>query len=174
MACCAVAASRALQRGPGAFAALPRLLRRAMTAIPPVSGRALTAPGARLHILAPPLSVDPTLRPYTVHRRQVHNTGASNASSGRVAMAPLATGPAADLPFCVSRTGPGNLPVYCIRTNTRVATEVRLVSGDLSSLADALAEVTGARTKVRPTGSAIEVAGDHVDTVRAWLAQQGF
>jgi hypothetical protein len=157
---CAVTA-RALQRGP-ACATSPRLLRRALTSRTPVAACALTVSGARLHTLAPPPSVDSVSRPYTAHRRLVHNT----ASSGG--------GAAADLPFCVSRTGPGNLPVYCTRANTRVATEVRLVSGDLSALADALAEVTGARAKVRPTGSAVEVAGDQVDTVRAWLAQQGF
>jgi hypothetical protein len=91
-------------------------------------------------------------------------------------VAPTASGAAADLPFFVGRTGPGNLPVYSkvTRANTRVVTEVRLISGELDTLADALAEVTGARAVVRPTGSAVVVTGNHVEQVRSWLAQQGF
>ena len=76
----------------------------------------------------------------------------------------------------VGRTGPGNLPVYTsiTRGGSKVVTQVRLVEGDLQALSAELSELCSAKAVVKPTGSSVDVSGNHVGAVKGWLQQQGF
>jgi hypothetical protein len=76
----------------------------------------------------------------------------------------------------VQRTAKSNMiPVYSDYKNgrTRELTVVRRVTGDVGALAAELVKVTGgAKVEVRP--GRVEVAGNRVPEVRAWLAGLGF
>lgn len=76
----------------------------------------------------------------------------------------------------VLRTAKSNMiPVYSDYKNgrTRELTVVRRVTGDAGALAAELVKITGgAQVEVRP--GRVEVAGNRVPEVRAWLAGLGF
>ncbi|CAM9218456.1 unnamed protein product [Phaeothamnion confervicola] len=81
------------------------------------------------------------------------------------------------LPFGVARTGAGNaLPVYTEYKNgrTRTLTVVRKVTGDVEEFQQELGKVCrNAKVEVRQGGK-LWVHGNHMVTVRRWLAGLGF
>uniref|UniRef100_A0A7S3XRT8 Large ribosomal subunit protein mL49 n=1 Tax=Heterosigma akashiwo TaxID=2829 RepID=A0A7S3XRT8_HETAK len=78
-------------------------------------------------------------------------------------------------PFTVTRTLKGKwLPVYTDIRNgrTKTFTIVRRIEGDPEPLRRDLSALTGARAVAR--AGRVEVPGNHVPRVRAWLAGLGF
>lgn len=75
----------------------------------------------------------------------------------------------------VERTRTRNLPVYTDFKNgrTRVVTVVRRYTGDGRALAGEMARVLGG-VPVDVLNGRLEVEGNHVATVRTWLAGLGF
>ena len=85
-----------------------------------------------------------------------------------------------DYPFVIQRTGTGFLPVYAKhrKDGTKTTTKIRRVTGNIDSfheeLASVLAEETSSLPTIRRRQGSIEVDGNHVRTVKFWLAGLGF
>lgn len=99
----------------------------------------------------------------------------------QTASAPRPPAPPGDTPtssegkptsFHVARTRKGGLPIFVEhRPKGKVATVIRNVSGDADALLSILKKRCGAGGVVRD--DAVEVQGDHHDTVEAFLKQSG-
>mmetsp|Transcript_4088 Transcript_4088/g.6940 ORF Transcript_4088/g.6940 Transcript_4088/m.6940 type:complete len:126 (+) Transcript_4088:59-436(+) len=80
-----------------------------------------------------------------------------------------------NLPFLVRRSPSGNLPVYVHVTGKgQKVTRVRKVFGDAEHLAEEVGRICGDKARVRQgIRKAVEVVGDHTDTVKRWLQSLG-
>eukprot|EP00922_Rhytidocystis_sp_ex-Travisia-forbesii_P057185 GHVS01084719.1.p2 GENE.GHVS01084719.1~~GHVS01084719.1.p2 ORF type:complete len:100 (+),score=3.10 GHVS01084719.1:41-340(+) len=85
-----------------------------------------------------------------------------------------ATKSAQNVPFKISRTPSGNLPVYCKirRRGTDITTSVRHIMGDINSLRKDLQLICEA--PVRERIGSLEVKGLHVNKIKGWLTHIGF
>eukprot|EP00921_Rhytidocystis_pertsovi_P025016 GHVQ01040358.1.p1 GENE.GHVQ01040358.1~~GHVQ01040358.1.p1 ORF type:complete len:262 (-),score=32.46 GHVQ01040358.1:1865-2650(-) len=79
-----------------------------------------------------------------------------------------------NVPFKISRTPSGNLPVYSKirRRGTDVSTEIRHIFGDISALRKDLMIVCEA--PVRERIGCLEIKGLHVRKIKGWLQHLGF
>lgn len=79
------------------------------------------------------------------------------------------------LPFFVSRTHRGNLPVYTDFRNdrTRKITIVRRLLGDVEAFKEELAKVVS-NNEIWEKNGRVEVKGLHIDVVTTWLRRLGF
>ncbi|KAG2377824.1 hypothetical protein C9374_008909 [Naegleria lovaniensis] len=80
-----------------------------------------------------------------------------------------------DLPFHVSRSAYGSLPVYLDYKNgrTKTITIVRKIKGDLNKLKDDISKITGEEVTLR-AGDQLEVKGNHARILRLYLRAVGF
>jgi len=79
------------------------------------------------------------------------------------------------LPFYVSRTHRGNLPVYTDFRNdrTRKLTIIRHLQGDVEIFKEELAKVVS-NNEIFEKNGRVEVKGLHVEVVSTWLRRLGF
>ena len=80
------------------------------------------------------------------------------------------------LPFSVSRTPTLGIPVYSDYRNgrSRVVTIVRKISGDAGALRTELGKVLGGSARVDVQVGRVELDGNRVKEIKAWLAGLGF
>eukprot|EP01100_Stratorugosa_tubuloviscum_P000236 TRINITY_DN104_c1_g1_i1.p1 TRINITY_DN104_c1_g1~~TRINITY_DN104_c1_g1_i1.p1 ORF type:complete len:179 (+),score=70.98 TRINITY_DN104_c1_g1_i1:78-539(+) len=78
------------------------------------------------------------------------------------------------LDFFISRTPSKNLPVYLAYKNgrTRCVTIVRKIEGDINKFQKVLEDYIGEKTKRRV--ATIEVKGNKLRSIRAWLLSKGY
>jgi large subunit ribosomal protein L49 len=79
------------------------------------------------------------------------------------------------LPFFISRTHRGNLPVYSDYRNdrSRQLTIIRRLLGDVEAFKTELSKVVS-NNEVSEKNGRVEVKGLHVDVVSTWLRRLGF
>ena len=87
----------------------------------------------------------------------------------------LPIGPAASLPFSITRTHVGNLPVYTdlkIGRNQKT-TVIRKISGDIDEFKLELSKIVSNYDIIEKIGR-VEVKGHHSEVVKTWLRRLGF
>jgi large subunit ribosomal protein L49 len=84
-------------------------------------------------------------------------------------------GPIETLPFQISRTHTGNLPIYTDYRNdrTRKLTIIRRISGDINDFKEELAKVVSNAPISEKVGR-LEVKGLHKPVIEVWLRRLGF
>ena len=84
-------------------------------------------------------------------------------------------GPIETLPFQISRTHTGNLPIYSDFRNdrTRKLTIVRKITGDINEFKEELSKVVSNSPITEKVGR-LEVKGLHRPVIEVWLRRLGF